>query len=131
MFLTRSPLGLPLYCYKLDLVRLACVKPAASVRPEPGSNSPSRTSDLRRLRSGKSVGLGGNNPKDPVPNLIVFFVLLGWMGIHPEIDRQYRRHKAALLPALLFSLLFCFQGANALGMYPLGSDTDPHVLQMH
>jgi hypothetical protein len=27
---------------------------------------------LRRVSSGKSVGLGGNNPKDPVPNLIVF-----------------------------------------------------------
>jgi len=25
----------------------------------------------------------------------------------------------------LFSLLFCFQGANALGMYLEGSDTDP------
>ena len=28
----------------MDLVRLACVKHAASVRPEPGSNSPSRPS---------------------------------------------------------------------------------------
>jgi len=28
----------------MDPVRLACVKHAASVRPEPGSNSPSRTS---------------------------------------------------------------------------------------
>ena len=72
VFLTRSPLGLHLYCYKMDLVRLACVKPAASVRPEPGSNSPSRTTDLHRDRSGKSVGLGGNNPKDPVPNLLFF-----------------------------------------------------------
>ena len=44
VFLTRSPLGLPLYCYRMDPVRLACVKHAASVRPEPGSNSPSRTS---------------------------------------------------------------------------------------
>ena len=43
VILTRSPLGLPLYCYSVDLVRLACVKHAASVRPEPGSNSPSRT----------------------------------------------------------------------------------------
>ena len=41
--LTRSPLGLPEYCYSLDLVRLACVKHAASVRPEPGSNSPTKT----------------------------------------------------------------------------------------
>ena len=44
VFLTRSPLNLPVYCYTLDSVRLACVKHAASVRPEPGSNSPSRTS---------------------------------------------------------------------------------------
>jgi len=40
---------------------------------------------LRRVSSGKSVGLGGNNPKDPVPNLIVFFVLLGWMVSIPEL----------------------------------------------
>jgi hypothetical protein len=40
---TRSPLGL-LRCYhRMSPVRLACVKHAASVRPEPGSNSPSRS----------------------------------------------------------------------------------------
>ena len=27
------------YCYRLDAPRLACVKPVASVHPEPGSNS--------------------------------------------------------------------------------------------
>ena len=32
----------------MDLVRLACVKHAASVRPEPGSNSPTKA--CRRLR---------------------------------------------------------------------------------
>ena len=37
--LTRLPLGLFKQAYKV-LVRLACVKHAASVRPEPGSNSP-------------------------------------------------------------------------------------------
>jgi hypothetical protein len=42
VLLTRSPLGLPEYCYSLDPVRLACVKHAASVRPEPESNSPSK-----------------------------------------------------------------------------------------
>ena len=42
VLLTRSPLGLPEYCYSMDPVRLACVKHAASVRPEPESNSPSR-----------------------------------------------------------------------------------------
>ena len=45
VLLTRSPLGLHRYCYRMDLVRLACMKHAASVRPEPGSNSPSRNAD--------------------------------------------------------------------------------------
>ena len=40
--LTRSPLGLHQCCHRLNLVRLACIRHAASVRPEPGSNSPSR-----------------------------------------------------------------------------------------
>ena len=44
MLLTRSPLGLPQYCYRMDPARLACVRHAASVRPEPGSNSPSKSS---------------------------------------------------------------------------------------
>jgi hypothetical protein len=39
---TRSPLDLLWCCHQMDPVRLACVKHAASVRPEPGSNSPSR-----------------------------------------------------------------------------------------
>ena len=42
MLRTRSPLDLSRCCHRSDLVRLACVKHAASVRPEPGSNSPSR-----------------------------------------------------------------------------------------
>ena len=42
VLLTRSPLGLLVYCYTMNLVRLACVRHAASVRPEPGSNSPLR-----------------------------------------------------------------------------------------
>jgi hypothetical protein len=46
VLLTRSPLGLLRCCHRMDLVRLACIKHAASVRPEPGSNSPSRL--LRR-----------------------------------------------------------------------------------
>jgi hypothetical protein len=43
VLLTRSPLGLLQCCHWLDLVRLACIKHAASVRPEPGSNSPSKS----------------------------------------------------------------------------------------
>ena len=37
--LTRPPLSFRLYCYKLGSVRLECVRHAASVHPEPGSNS--------------------------------------------------------------------------------------------
>ena len=36
---TRSPRAHTLYCYRMLRVRLACVKHAASVRSEPGSNS--------------------------------------------------------------------------------------------
>ena len=39
MLRTRSPRAHPLYCYRELRVRLACVKHAASVRSEPGSNS--------------------------------------------------------------------------------------------
>ena len=31
-----------LYCYKIDSVRLACLRHTASVHPEPGSNSPKK-----------------------------------------------------------------------------------------
>ena len=48
VLLTRSPLGLHHSCEWMDLVRLACVKHAASVRPEPGSNSPSRSRNDRQ-----------------------------------------------------------------------------------
>ena len=42
VLLTRSPLGTPLPCGKEALARLACIRRAASVNPEPGSNSPSK-----------------------------------------------------------------------------------------
>ena len=41
VLLTRSPLS-PKVQAPMDPVRLACVKHAASVRPEPGSNSPNK-----------------------------------------------------------------------------------------
>jgi hypothetical protein len=40
VLLTRSPLGTPPPCGGNALARLACVRHAASVNPEPGSNSP-------------------------------------------------------------------------------------------
>src|SRR5882757_1018574 len=52
VLLTRSPLEYP---RKGLSVRLACVKHAASVRPEPGSNSPNKNpSKPRRIQSEQS-----------------------------------------------------------------------------
>src|SRR4051812_16738957 len=45
VLLTRSPL---VYPRRGLTARLACVKHAASVRPEPGSNSPLKSVDVRR-----------------------------------------------------------------------------------
>ena len=51
MLLTRSPLEYPRRSLS---ARLACVKHAASVRPEPGSNSPSKPKTFRTQRTNPS-----------------------------------------------------------------------------
>src|SRR3954465_11432660 len=51
VLLTRSPLEYP---QKGLSARLACVKHAASVRPEPGSNSPSKTLTQPKTNPDKS-----------------------------------------------------------------------------
>ena len=63
MLRTRSPRAGILYCYRKLRVRLACVKHAASVRSEPGSNShlkpvsrPRRFASWRSRRTVKSFG---------------------------------------------------------------------------
>ena len=62
MLRTRSPRAHPLYCYRELRVRLACVKHAASVRSEPGSNSRLKpdvstvAATLRSERTVKSLG---------------------------------------------------------------------------
>lgn len=52
MLLTRSPLEYPQQAAGLS-VRLACVKHAASVRPEPGSNSPQKNFSTKAKKSGR------------------------------------------------------------------------------
>ena len=63
MLLTRSPLGLPQCCHWLDPVRLACIRHAASVRPEPGSNSPSRSRGNQPELVNPSIGEPGHHGK--------------------------------------------------------------------
>ena len=58
VLLTRSPLDSEKQAF-LPLVRLACIRHAASVHPEPGSNSPSKYVGLR-ARPVLSVSLIGS-----------------------------------------------------------------------
>ena len=63
MLLTRSPL---VYPRKGLTVRLACVKHTASVRPEPGSNSPSKK---QKSDTPKNTGAPKNNStENPITN---------------------------------------------------------------
>src|SRR5438270_5486364 len=61
VLLTRLPLGTRLPCGRRALARLACVRHAASVNPEPGSNSPSKNRDPRPS-SPESVRLSESFP---------------------------------------------------------------------
>ncbi len=56
VLLTRSPLGTTRCCHRMGLARLACVKHAASVRPEPGSNSPSEIVEIPRRTADGGCG---------------------------------------------------------------------------
>jgi hypothetical protein len=61
VLLTRSPLEHP---QKGLSVRLACVKHAASVRPEPGSNSPNKTLQTQRAQPREKPDQTKTTPND-------------------------------------------------------------------
>lgn len=65
MLLTRSPLEYPRRGLS---VRLACVKHAASVRPEPGSNSPQKISPKRPTRLREKPNQNWQKNKQPTKN---------------------------------------------------------------
>ena len=66
MLLTRSPL---VYPRKGLTVRLACVKHTASVRPEPGSNSPSKKQKPQTHPHQTDAGTPKNNStENPITN---------------------------------------------------------------
>jgi hypothetical protein len=114
VLLTRSPLGLHQCCHWVDLVRLACVKHAASVRPEPGSNSPSKTRSpsqamvafdrdaSRRAESLDCEALAPSDGANTIRILTVRFV------IHDRIEAEAPRRSPAL--ALSSCLLFSRSG---------------------
>ena len=86
MLRTRSPLGLHQSCDWLNLVRLACVKHAASVRPEPGSNSPSRTGPGRAGNDHVSSTQPPSACRDSIP------------GLHPAAGWEAGRIRVATDP---------------------------------
>ena len=115
MFLTRSPLGLPKYCYNMDPVRLACVKHAASVRPEPGSNSPSRTSFTSEGSVLESPWrMGGITPYLQFLTLFFCFVWDGWESVPELTDSSNGKSRHAARTGVQSSLLF--SRSKALGM---------------
>ena len=69
VLLTRSPLEHPHHKSNAGLsVRLACVKHAASVRPEPGSNSPKK----QKNKTGKKQRNQQNKNKQQQTLMLVF-----------------------------------------------------------
>jgi hypothetical protein len=118
VLLTRSPLGLPQCCHWLDLVRLACVKHAASVRPEPGSNSPSRStvcaSEEAQPGDRRASSEPGHVPDSKPAGTEIRRCTRHRRGIdgaydlHDHVGRNSRGDR----PHSLFRPLFCFQGAN-------------------
>ncbi len=108
----------------MDPVRLACVKHAASVRPEPGSNSPTKACRRPQRLPGADERLvveRGVEWNARVTAIMTLYYLLPSTGsVGGRIDRQLdltappRSDRPDELPALAFCLLFRFQGAEAL-----------------
>ena len=120
----------------MDPVRLACVKHAASVRPEPGSNSPTKACralggclDLERLvrRALGPVECSGdpNDLTDCVNRSYGRTRRSSSIVLSPGGTRRHELTDSCAsetagadspdeLPALAFCLLFRFQGAEAL-----------------
>ena len=120
MLLTRSPLGLPQCCHCMDLVRLACVRHAASVRPEPGSNSPSRSrarhrggGPFDRLEEPAIPGPDEGSRSFPTGTRTANVDSCPYK-VHSFFERLQRRPEGCRCsrPHSLFRPLFCFQGAS-------------------
>ena len=74
VLLTRSPLEHPHQKSGGLSVRLACVKHAASVRPEPGSNSPKK--QTKKLTGKKQRNQQNNNKQQTLLMLMFAFVFM-------------------------------------------------------
>ena len=79
MLLTRSPLGVTRCCHQVVLARLACIKHAASVHPEPGSNSPSEIVNSHRHKCRQGCSRRSSATLEP-PSLTIRPGRTGGMG---------------------------------------------------
>jgi hypothetical protein len=96
---TRSPRARLLYCYRRLRVRLACVKHAASVRSEPGSNS--------RLKPSVStaIALGYHDRNEllnrsvliPLRELEAGLLKLPVASVHPKQQTKTKRVLACII----------------------------------
>ncbi len=125
MFLTRSPLNLPEQAPWIPFDLHVLSPPPAFVLSQDQTLHQELPTCVGCVLKESSCGRRG---KTLEPQFLTFICFCwGCMGMHPRIDLDDIHGKTMLSPALLFSLLFCFQGANALGMYPVGSDTDTQL----
>ena len=116
MLRTRSPLSPG---QALVLARLACIRRAASVRPEPGSNSPSRSRpppEGAGLRSVESRRPGATTPFRQLATVRLRRASpWNWfcLGLRPVAAVPKRGRSGAECPHWLCHSLFRFQGAAA------------------
>ena len=87
--------------------RLACIRHAASVRPEPGSNSPSRSCDAgpegRRVAIGTETGWRHRLPAGTRTDEV--FVVRSWCGIAEIAPERRPQGARARTPALALTFL--------------------------
>ena len=116
VLLTRSPLGLHQCCHRMDLVRLACVRHAASVRPEPGSNSPSRPSRSRpkALGARSESRLGTDcSPHRPAQHGLLLSVTVPGSVLNLTFDPRHARNAPRDRPHWLLALTVPFSRSDA------------------
>ena len=87
VLLTRSPLSFSGASTRKNFARLACIRHAASVRPEPGSNSPTTTHTAHTAQKRVSCTKQNKNKINSVSS-----VYLLTRATHPYHHRRGVRH---------------------------------------
>ena len=114
VLLTRSPLGLRKQA-SFRLVRLACIRHAASVHPEPGSNSPfAHSFTLSRLGIDVSCSVFKDRPPRglPLSARLYYHPLLFTSSVfslfYPKIVHIFFAHHSSCKKGRIFSSLSTF-----------------------